>query len=251
VAELAGGPTTVGVGELEGPKEVVGLLEVRTNGGDLVDEILNTDEAVLAEVLLDGGVVAQGDALLVDLSVSALVDQLANGLKVGGTVSDVRVNQLEHLSSGVGEAEEDTVVNLEKTEQLEDLAGLRSDVVDTLDTDNEDQLGLGRNIEVTSSLSLAVETNLITLLGAVFANVLVSALEDDATLGKGGLASLSQLGSALGGGLLLSLPLLQKSLWDKDLLVGGDSAIRMRSSENIGKYPMDRHIRRNKTCQAY
>lgn len=39
--ELSGPPATVGVGELEGPKESGGLLEVRTTGGDLVDEVLD------------------------------------------------------------------------------------------------------------------------------------------------------------------------------------------------------------------
>ena len=43
--------------ELEGPDEVVGLLEVGYAGVDLVDQILNTDDSVLSEVLLDDCVV--------------------------------------------------------------------------------------------------------------------------------------------------------------------------------------------------
>lgn len=51
---------------------------MRADGVDLVDEVLNTDDTVLAENLLDELVVGQRDALLVDFEVSALVDELAD-----------------------------------------------------------------------------------------------------------------------------------------------------------------------------
>ena len=175
--------TTSGVGQLEGPQEVGGQLEVRADGVDLVDEILNADNAVLAKGLLDDGVVGQGDALLVDLAISTLVDELTDGLQVGLTVGDVGVDQLEHLGGGLGQADKDTVVDLEKTQQLEDLAGLGGNVVDTLQADDEGKLGLGGNVEVTSLLGLATETDLVTLLGAVLTDVLISTLEDDLALG--------------------------------------------------------------------
>lgn len=131
VLELAGAETTVGVAELEGPEEVGGLLEVGADGEDLVDEILKADDAVLAEVLLNDGVVGKSNTLLVDLSVSSLVDKLLDGLQVGVTVSDPGLDDLEHLSGSLGDLDEDTVVDLEETEKLEDLAGLRGHLVDT------------------------------------------------------------------------------------------------------------------------
>ena len=131
--ELAGAETTVGVGELEGPQEVVGLLEVGANSVDLVDQILHTDNAVLAEVLLDDLVVGEGNTLLVDLSVTTLVQKLADGLQVGVTVSDVGVDNGQHLLGGLAQTNEGTGVDLQKTEQLEDLAGLGSNLVDTVD----------------------------------------------------------------------------------------------------------------------
>lgn len=131
VLELAGVEATVGVGQLEGPQEVGGLLEVGADGVDLVDEILHADNAVLAEVLLNDGVVSQGNALLVNLSVSALVDELLDALQVGITVGDPRLNDLDHLGDGLGDAHKDTVVDLEETEELEDLAGLGGNLVDT------------------------------------------------------------------------------------------------------------------------
>jgi hypothetical protein len=131
VLELPWAETTSGRGQLEGPEEVAGLLEVGANSVDLVDEVLDADNAELAEVLLDELVVSDGKALLVDLSVTALVDELTDGLQVGVTVCDERLDDLQHLGGGLGEPDENTIVDLEKTEELEGLALLGVDLVDT------------------------------------------------------------------------------------------------------------------------
>jgi hypothetical protein len=78
VLEFPCPPTAGGVGEFEGPKEVGGLLEVGTRGNDFVDEILDTENVVLAKVFLDDGVVAEGDALLVNLAVTSFVNQFTD-----------------------------------------------------------------------------------------------------------------------------------------------------------------------------
>lgn len=132
VLDLAGVEATVGVGELEGPEEVVGLLEVGADGVDLVDQVLHADNAVLAEVLLDDLVVGERDTLLVDLAVAALVHELTDALEVGVTVGDEGVDNGQHLLGCLGQADEDTVVDLEQTEELQDLAGLRTNLVDTV-----------------------------------------------------------------------------------------------------------------------
>lgn len=185
VLELASAEATSGVGELEGPEEVGGLLEVGADGVDLVDQVLHADNAVLGKVLLDDGVVGEGNALLVDLGVSALVDKLTDGLQVGVTVGDERLDDLEHLRGGLGQTDEDTVVDLEKTEELESLALLGVDLVDTLDTGNEDELGLGGNVVAALGLGDASETDLLTLVVAVLLDVGLGALEDLLTLGLG------------------------------------------------------------------
>jgi hypothetical protein len=131
VLELAGAETTSGGRELEGPEEVGGLLEVGADSVDLVDEVLNADNAVLAEVRLDDLVVGEREALLVDLSVAALVDELTDGLQVRVSVGDEGLDDLEHLGGGLGQLDEDAVVDLEETEKLEGLALLGVDLVDT------------------------------------------------------------------------------------------------------------------------
>lgn len=118
VLELAGPEATSGVAELEGPEEVGGLLEVGADSVDLVDKILNADNAELAEALLNDGVVGKRDALLVDLSVTTLVDEVLDGLEVRVTVGNPGLNKLDHLRSSLGDTDEDTVVDLEETEKL-------------------------------------------------------------------------------------------------------------------------------------
>lgn len=182
VLELAGTEATGGGGQLEGPQEVGDLLEVGADGVDLVDEVLNADDAVLAEVLLDDLVVGDGKALLVDLSVAALVDELADGLQVGVAVGDEGLDDLQHLGGGLGEADEDTVVDLEKTEELEGLALLGVDLVDTLDADDEGELGLSGDEEGAILLGLALGIDDVALGLDVLLVVLLGALEDGLAL---------------------------------------------------------------------
>ena len=59
------------------------LLEVGASSEDLVYEIFDGEDVVLAESLLDDGVVRERDTLLVNLAVAALVDKLADRLQVG------------------------------------------------------------------------------------------------------------------------------------------------------------------------
>ena len=146
--------------ELEGPQELVRDLEVGASSGDLVDEVLNRDDAVLAELLLNDAVVGDGDALAVDLGVTALVDKLTDRLQVRLTPGNVGSDQLEHLLGRVGELQEDTVVDLEQTQELHDLARLRGDVADTTQTHNKGNTGLGRHVEVTLRLGEAAKADL-------------------------------------------------------------------------------------------
>merc|ERR1719361_3372885 len=111
--------------ELEGPQEVVDLLEVRANGVNLVDNVLNAMNAELAQVVADLAVVIQANALVVDLAEATLVDQLANSLQGRVTEGDERHDAAKHHLHGLVDLHEHTVVELTKTQQLQNLAGLR------------------------------------------------------------------------------------------------------------------------------
>jgi len=232
VVELALVEATERVGELEGPEEVGGLLEVGADGEDLVDQVLHADNAVLAEVLLNDGVVGKSDALLVDLTVTTLVDELTDSLEVGVTPGDEGLDDLEHLNGGLGQTDEDTVVDLEKTEELEGLALLGVNLVDTLDADNEGKLGLGGDVERTLLLGDTLEADLLALSIAVLLDVGLGALEDNLALLLVGSALLLEVSGAGLALLLLGLSLLEKSLRN-DVLLGGDRAAGRMSEHKV------------------
>ena len=61
-------PSAGGIAQLEGPQEVGGVLEVGANSEDLVDQILNADDAHLAQLPLDDLVGSDGSAVTIDLN---------------------------------------------------------------------------------------------------------------------------------------------------------------------------------------
>ena len=104
-------------------------------------------------------------------------------------------------------------MDLEETEKLENLLGLGGNTVDTADADDKGKLGLGGDVEVAGSLGLALEADLVLLLGLVLGDVLLGTLEDlgllGSLLGLGGLRSSLLLLS----GLHMGLSLLEEGLW--------------------------------------
>jgi hypothetical protein len=182
VLEFALTEATIGIGQLEGPQEVAGLLEVGADSVDLVDQVFHADDTIFAEIVLDQLVVGKSNALLVDLSVSALVDEFADRLQIGVAVGDVGVDDGEHFLGSLGELDEDTVVDLQKAQELEDLAGLGCDLVDTLDADDEGELGLLLNVEGTVLTAHASKSDLLTLGIAILLDVGFGALEDSLAL---------------------------------------------------------------------
>ncbi len=124
--------STSRVAQLEWPQKVTGLLEIRPHSNNLMNQVLHTDDAKFAQLLLDDLVIGKGYTLLVDLSVAALVDEVADGFNTGVAVGDIGLDYFEHFRGGFGEFDEDTIVDLEEAEELEDLAGFGGDFVDTV-----------------------------------------------------------------------------------------------------------------------
>jgi len=131
VLELAGPEAASGVAELEGPEEVRGLLKVGADCDDLMNQVFHADNAEFAEVVLNDGVVREGNTLLVDLAVSSLINELLDGLKVGIAIGNPRLDHLDHLGCRLGDPDKDAVVDLKETEKLKNLARLRRDLADT------------------------------------------------------------------------------------------------------------------------
>jgi hypothetical protein len=100
-------------------------------------------------------------------------------------ISDVGLNKTKHLQGGLGGLDKDTVVDLQQTQQLQNLAGFGGDLIDTTDTDNKVNLGLGGDIEVTSGPCSTLETNFLLLLVDVLLYIRFGTFEDDLALSLG------------------------------------------------------------------
>merc|ERR1719239_997093 len=182
VVDLLPPPTSRGV-QLERPQEVGGVLEVRSNREDLVDEVLHADDAELAQGALHQIVGGDRGAVASDLDKSTLVDQLAHRLEVGSSPGDVGFTDPEHVDGGLVQLDEHPIVDLPQPEQLEDLLHLGRHLVDTTDAHDKRQLGVSGNIVVSLLASLTPQPDLIPLLILVFLGKLLSTLEDVSALG--------------------------------------------------------------------
>jgi len=152
-----------------------------------VEKVFHRDNTVLAEGSLNNLVVVKGNTLLVDLSVTTLVQQLANSGMVGIAVGNVRFNQSEELLGSLGNSQENTIVNLQKSEKLKSLSGLRCNLVNTLDSNDENELGLRGNIERTIGLSSTLLLNNRALSLVVFFLISSGFLKDNLSLLLGSL----------------------------------------------------------------
>lgn len=131
--EFPGPESTSRITELEWPQEVVCLLEVWTDCEDFVDQILYTDDTIFAERSFNDSIIGKSNALLVDLSISTLVDEFSYGLQVWVTIGDVWLDDGQHFCCCTSETDEDTAVDLEETKELENLSWFWSDLVDTVE----------------------------------------------------------------------------------------------------------------------
>ena len=61
-------PSPSWVVQLEGPQEVGSILEVWSNSENLVDQILNTDDSQLAQLVLDDVVRGDSSSVSIDLN---------------------------------------------------------------------------------------------------------------------------------------------------------------------------------------
>ena len=124
--------TLEGAVELEGPQEVVDSLEVGSASLDFVDDVLDAVNSAFAETSLNDDVIGKGDSHSVELAVSSLVDELLDHGAGRVTVGDEGFDHADHVDGGLVETDEDTVVELSQTEELHDLLGLGSELVDTI-----------------------------------------------------------------------------------------------------------------------
>jgi hypothetical protein len=149
--------------QLEWPEEVVSLLEVRADSGNLVDEVFNAVNAVGAEGLGNDLVVSKSDSLLVDFAKSTLVEELPDSSDGRITEGYEGSDETEHLHEGTVDLEEDTRVDMSKSQKLQDLLLLGGKLVNTDQSGDEDQLSFRLNEEVGVRLSLSAKEGKLLL----------------------------------------------------------------------------------------
>lgn len=76
-------------------------------------------------------VAGQWNSVASNLGVTALVNQIADGLQRRSTISDVRLDESQDLLRGGVDLDEGSVVNLAQAKKLQSLSDLRADSVDT------------------------------------------------------------------------------------------------------------------------
>lgn len=177
--ELPRPKTAIRVTEFEWPEEVGSLLEVGPNSVDLMNEILHADNAIFAKIFFNNGIVSERDTLFIDFTISTLIDKLPDALEIRIAVSNPGLDDLNHLRGSLGNFDKNAIIDLKKTEKLEDFAWLRRDLVDALDTNHKNKLGFGRYIERAFLLGNASESNLFALGVTVLLDVLFGTLEND------------------------------------------------------------------------
>ena len=118
-------------GQLEWPQEVVGFLELGSAGDDLVDEVLNAVDSVLAEFTSDDTIIGEWDSASVDFTVTPLVDKLGNIFPGWVSEGDKWLNDSNHVPCGLIKLDKHTVVQLPQSEKLQDLLWLWGKLIDT------------------------------------------------------------------------------------------------------------------------
>ncbi len=141
--------------QLEWPQEVVGLLEVWTNSPDLVDQVLNANNSVLAQHLLDGCVTGQRNSLFVNLAVASLEDQLSDCLSGWVTEGNVWLNSSQKVDCRLVDSDESAVVQLSESQESEDSDRSGVEFINTSNSDDESQSGFSGYEDLSSQFSLS------------------------------------------------------------------------------------------------
>jgi len=118
--------------KFEWPQEVVGFLEFWSAGDNLVDEVLNAGNSVFTEFSFNDAVVSNWKSSSLDFTATSLVDKLRDGLSGWITISDEWFDHLDHVNGGFVQFDENGVVQLSQSEELQDFLWLWGKLSDTI-----------------------------------------------------------------------------------------------------------------------
>ena len=105
-------------------------------GVKFIDQIFNAYHTLIAESLFDDFIAGQRNSLFVYFSETSLVDELLDGFSGWWSVSYPWLYSSEHVHSCLVVSDENSVANLEKSEQSHDFFFLRRNLIDTLNSNS-------------------------------------------------------------------------------------------------------------------
>jgi len=98
-----------------------------------MDEVLHTGDSVLTEFTLDDAVVGERKSSSLDFTASSFVDELRNSLSGWISVGNEWLHHLDHVPCGFVKLDENGVVQLSQSEELEDFLWLWCKLSDTME----------------------------------------------------------------------------------------------------------------------
>jgi len=119
-------------GKLEWPQEVVGFLEFWTAGDDFVDEVFDASNTDFTEFSFNDAVVSERKSSSLDFTAASFVDKFADSLSGWITVGNEWLNHLDHVPCGFVKLDENGVVQLSQSEELQDFLWLWGKLSDTI-----------------------------------------------------------------------------------------------------------------------
>lgn len=120
-----------------------------------MNKILNAIESVLSELSFNNAVIGKWESASVDLTVSSLVNKLGDGSSGWEAVRDEWLNHFDHIPGGFVKLDENTIVQLSQSKEVQDLLWLWCKLIDTFDSDNESNFWLTFDIERPGGFGLS------------------------------------------------------------------------------------------------
>ena len=124
-------PSSKWGGKLEWPDEVVDFLEIWSTGDNLVNNVLDACNTKRSEAFSNDWVISKRNSSSIDLSVSSFIHQVRNGGSWWETVSNEWFDHLEHVPCGLVKLDKNSVVELSKSEKLQNFLWLWCKLSDT------------------------------------------------------------------------------------------------------------------------
>ena len=96
-----------------------------------MNKILNAIDSALSELSFNNAIISKWKSASVDLTVSSLVNKLGDGSSGWEAVRDEWLDHFDHIPGGFVKLDENTIVQLSQSKEVQDLLWLWCKLIDT------------------------------------------------------------------------------------------------------------------------